>query len=127
VLLGLVTIVGLVLLVVPGIVAYTYFSLIGPLITSEGLGIRAAFRRSARLVRGHFWLVLVLVTIPLGVEEALIGIVEEIDIAHELAAVVLLQVVLAVGVTALVGLVAVTLAYELAGRESPGEELLESR
>ena len=70
---------------------------------------------------------LLLVTIPLGVEEALLGAVEEMDIEHELVTVLLLQVVLAVGVTAFVGLVAVTLAYELAGRESPGEELLAGR
>jgi hypothetical protein len=44
---------GLVLLLVPGFVALTYFSVVGPAVVAENPGIRGAFRRSARLVRGN--------------------------------------------------------------------------
>jgi hypothetical protein len=49
---------GLLLLVVPGVVLFTWFSLAGPLIEIEGDGVRASLTRSRRLVRGHFWTVL---------------------------------------------------------------------
>jgi hypothetical protein len=46
---------GLLLLILPGFVALTYFSLVGPVVVAERPGIRATFRRSAHLVRGNFW------------------------------------------------------------------------
>jgi uncharacterized membrane protein len=52
---GLVVALGFVLLIVPGLLALTYFSLVGPIVVAERLGIRATFRRSAHLVRGNFW------------------------------------------------------------------------
>ena len=68
-LLGLVVVVGLVLLVVPAFVWLTWFALIAPVIKVERPSVRAAFRRSRELVRGHFWLVFCLVIpIVLGSE-----------------------------------------------------------
>lgn len=55
---GVVVAVGLVLLIVPGVVAFTWFALAGPLVELEGVGAREAFARSRRLVRGHFLAVL---------------------------------------------------------------------
>ena len=55
---GLGIAVGLVLFVVPGVVAFTLFALAGPLVELDGLSVGAAFARSRRLVRGHFWTVL---------------------------------------------------------------------
>jgi hypothetical protein len=49
---------GVVLLVVPGLIVLVYWSVVVPVIVLEGHGMRAAFRRSYRLVRGHFWPVL---------------------------------------------------------------------
>lgn len=61
--------VGLVLLVVPGIVLYIWFGLAGSVVEIERPGVREALRRSRELVRGHFWLVFaVLVPIELGGE-----------------------------------------------------------
>ena len=63
------TAVGLLLLIVPGIIVFTWFALAGPVVELEGAGVRAAFRRSRRLVMGHFWTVLlVLLPITLGSE-----------------------------------------------------------
>jgi hypothetical protein len=68
-LLGLVVVIGLVLLVVPAFVWLTWFALIAPVIEVERPSVRAAFRRSRELVRGHFWLVFCLVIpIVLGSE-----------------------------------------------------------
>src|SRR5205823_9013055 len=54
---------GLILLVVPGLIAIARWSLIVPLVMIEGLGWRDAFRRSSELVRGRTGRVLVIVVI----------------------------------------------------------------
>lgn len=60
---------GLVLLVIPGVVAYVWFGLTGSIVEIEGRRARDAFRRSRELVRGRFRLVFaVLVPIELGGE-----------------------------------------------------------
>ncbi len=56
---GVAVAIGLVLLVVPGVVLFTWFALAGPLVEIEGDGVRASLTRSRKLVRGHFWAVLV--------------------------------------------------------------------
>jgi hypothetical protein len=52
---------GLALFVIPGVVFFAWFVLAAPLVKIEGLGVRAAFRRSRQLERGSFWPVLLLV------------------------------------------------------------------
>ena len=51
------TLLGLILLVIPGILALVFLSLAGPVVEIEDRGIKAAFARSFRLVRRDFWLV----------------------------------------------------------------------
>jgi hypothetical protein len=59
----------LLLLIVPGIVFFTYFALTAPVVEIEDRRIRAAFRRSRELVRRRFWAVLaVLAPISIGIE-----------------------------------------------------------
>jgi hypothetical protein len=55
---GLTVAIGFLLLVVPGVAAFVFFALAAPVAEIEGGGIRAAFARSARLVRRRFWTVL---------------------------------------------------------------------
>ncbi len=52
---GLGVAIGLVLLIIPGLVLLTWWSLIVPVIMLEGSGVFAAFGRSRELVRGHGW------------------------------------------------------------------------
>jgi hypothetical protein len=66
-----VTIVGLLLLIVPGLVFMTWFALIAPVIELERRGVRDGFRRSREMVRPHFWRVAGLV-IPLSVLQSLL-------------------------------------------------------
>jgi hypothetical protein len=70
---ALAIVVGLLLLVIPGFVALTFLAVVGPVVVAERSGIRGAFRRSVRLVRGSGWRVF---EVMLGVEvlAALIGI-----------------------------------------------------
>lgn len=58
---------GLILGVVPGVLAYVWLGLAGPLVELEGCSVGGAMRRSLQLVRGGFWLVFwVLVPIELA-------------------------------------------------------------
>jgi hypothetical protein len=61
---GVVVAVGLVVFLVPGIVAFVFLGLAAPVVEIEKRSVRAAFARSASLVREHFWLVLA-VLLPL--------------------------------------------------------------
>jgi hypothetical protein len=77
----LVTVVGLILLIVPGLIFFTWFALAGPVVELEGARVKAAFARSRQLVRGRFWTVfIVLVPITLA-SEALSGVT--VDGLHE--------------------------------------------
>jgi len=48
---------GLLLAVVPGILAFVWLGLAGPIVELEEQTVGGALRRSAQLVRGNFWLV----------------------------------------------------------------------
>jgi hypothetical protein len=52
----LMMVVGAALFIVPAILVFVYLSLAGPVVELEKRGIRDGFRRSFRLVRGHFWM-----------------------------------------------------------------------
>jgi hypothetical protein len=57
---------GLVAFVVPGVLAFVYLGLAAPVVEIEHRGVRAAFARSVQLVRGRFWVVL-LVLVPIEI------------------------------------------------------------
>jgi hypothetical protein len=63
--------VGLALVVVPGVIVRVYFTLYGPVIVVERRGVGAAFRRSAQLVRGSYWPVLAVALFAIGVSEGI--------------------------------------------------------
>lgn len=69
---GVLVAVGLVALVVPGILAFVYLSLAAPVVEIEHRGARASLARSARLVRGRFWYVL-LTLLPIELASDAIG------------------------------------------------------
>jgi hypothetical protein len=100
-------------LIVPGLVVFTLFALVGPLINIEDLGVRAALRRSSQLVRRHFWLVAVLVTVPVAAEGELEAAVEVAVHGESLVLAFLVHALFGAIVGAAVGLVEVTLAYRL--------------
>jgi hypothetical protein len=118
VLLAIAVVAGLALFVVPGVVAFTLWSLVGPIITIEDRAVGAAFRRSWQLVRPHFWITLCLVTVPVQVEQAVLHAVHYADVfAHPLLPAFLLNGLLGAVIGSIVGLVEVVLAYELIERD----------
>jgi hypothetical protein len=125
VLLSLGAVVALLLLVVPGLIFFTFFSLVGPAVVMEDRGVFDGFRRSMRLVRGHFWLTFLLVTLPILFEEDVVhGIVALVeDVSPFLVFVVNALAGAVVG--SVVALVEVMLASRLAIRKpdpAPAEE-----
>jgi hypothetical protein len=68
---------GLILLIVPGVVFFTWFALAPPALEIEDRGVRASLARSRELVRGRFWLVLGVLAPILLVSEALLTAVLE--------------------------------------------------
>lgn len=73
---------GLAAFVLPGILLYIYLGLAAPIIEIERHDVRAALSRSFQLVRGHFWLVFV-VLIPFEVGgDAITNLA--IDLSHAL-------------------------------------------
>jgi hypothetical protein len=78
----LMMVVGTAAFIVPAIFVFVFLSLAGPVVELEKRGVWDGFRRSARLVRGHFWMVAaVLIPVEIvgdGVNEALV------EVAHSL-------------------------------------------
>jgi hypothetical protein len=114
VVLAIATLAGLALFIVPGVVVFTLWSLVGPVITIEDRSVGSALRRSRQLVRPHFWLTLGLVTAPLQVEQAVLHAIHYTDIfEHPLVPAFFLNGLLGMVVGSVVGLVEVVLAYDL--------------
>jgi hypothetical protein len=109
--------VGFLLLVVPGAIAMTLLSIVGPLINIEGHGVREALRHSVRLVRPRFWLAFFGITVPILLEEGLTHSLTTAVWAESLLAGFLVNVVFALLVGATVGLLEVTLAHALIARD----------
>ncbi len=64
--------IGLVLLVVPGLVLLTLWSMVIPVIVLERAGVLQSFGRSRELVRGHAWRVFAIVVL-LGIAQAVLS------------------------------------------------------
>jgi hypothetical protein len=118
VVLAIATVVGLALFVVPGIILFTLWSLVGPVITIEDRAVTSALGRSWQLVRPAFWLTFWLVTVPLEVEQAALHAIHYTEIfEHPLVPAFLVNGLIGMVIGSIVGLVEVVLAYELiAGR-----------
>jgi hypothetical protein len=120
VLLSVLTTIGLALFLVPGLIVFTIFCLVGPLIRIERLPVLAAFRRSVELVRHRLWLALLVVAIPVIFETSAHHSVAEFVVGREsLLAAAILGGLFAATVGAFVGLNEVTLAYLLVQDEQP--------
>jgi hypothetical protein len=108
----LLVVLGVIALVIPGLVMFCLFAVAGPVIEIENRPVLAALRRSAHLVRPHFWWVALLSVVPLVIPTEIpsgsgahgaANIVEEIVLRGFVEAVI----------EAAVGLVLVELCYRL--------------
>jgi hypothetical protein len=74
----LLIVLGLLVFLVGAVVVLTYFALAGPVVELEKHSVWGGFKRSFRLVRGHFWMVAAVV-IPIevvgdGINNAVVGL-----------------------------------------------------
>jgi hypothetical protein len=106
-------ILGLFALVVPGIVLYTLLAVTGPIVNIESRSAVSAMRRSASLVRRHFWLTLLLVTVPLMLADSISSSVERAVHGFPLAADFGVRAALAILLNTATALVQVELSYRL--------------
>jgi len=104
-------------LVVPGLIFLTFFSVVGPALVMEDRKVRSAFSRSRELVRGHFWLVFFLVTLPLALEENIVHAIVEVFESLGSLAVFVVNTLAGAAVGSVVAVIEVTLAHRLAIRK----------
>ena len=82
ILVSVLVVIGLLLLIAPGLVFLAWFAFVAPVIEIEDRGVRDGFRRSRELVRGRFWIVLAAI---LGVTLASEAVIEGmIQLVHAL-------------------------------------------
>jgi len=105
--------IALLLFVVPGLVVYTLWGLVGPVVVQERRGTWDALRRTARISRPHWVMVLGLVVIPVGIEHALAEFVRHLVEDDGIVLVVAAEWFIAMTMLAAVGVVEVALATEL--------------
>ena len=102
---------------VPGITALTFFCLIGPLIVTEDHRVIDAFRRSFRLTRPHFFMVLFMVVVPLIIEDRLLHGLDVNIVAGRYLDDFIAYAILGAAVGSIVGLLEVVLAHEFRLRD----------
>jgi hypothetical protein len=107
------TIAGLVLFLVPGLVFMVLFAVVGPVIVIEGLGVWQGLRRSAGLTARHGVIVIVTVLIPTTLDEQLSSWFEHSAWYTHLWVQLPLDVGSTIVVGGLVGVLEVTLAHAL--------------
>ncbi len=110
-------ILGFVLLIVPGLIIVTLFSIVGPLINMEDFRAFRAFRESARLVRPHFFLTFFAVTVPIFLESSIDDAIIVKVWERGFVAGLLVNSAIAILVLATVGLMQVVLAHQLVARD----------
>jgi uncharacterized membrane protein HdeD (DUF308 family) len=122
-----IVILGLFVLVVPGVVLFTLLCLSGPILNIEGLSAVGALRRSAQLVRRRFWLTVVMVTVPFFAADTVASSVQ--DAAHGLpvAADFVIHAVLATAIAIVTGLVQVELAHRFIEADRQGQAASDGR
>ena len=113
ILITIATAVGMIFFLIPGLILFTLFAIAGPVINIEYVGALRGMRRSAALVRPHFWLVFLLVSAPIFLEHQAVHWAGELLLNHALVEVFILQGIVGMIVGSFVGLVEVNVAYKL--------------
>jgi hypothetical protein len=109
----LIVLIGLVALIIPGLIALTLLSVAGPVIELERQHAVAGLRRSAHLVRPHFWRVAALATLPLLVANGVVGILPDPSGPTDVVTTVIVRSIGEGLVESAVGLLLVELCYRL--------------
>ena len=121
VILALGTVIGLVFLIVPGLLFYTYTAVSPALIELNGIPVRQALRRSFELVRGNFWRVMIFTLAVLVGSELLLSLLE--SPLHGVKGELAMNLVLEAVIEPFVGLTTVFLALALLGLHGQDDRL----
>ncbi len=119
ILLTILTLAGLLLLVIPGLIMLTLFALVAPAIEIERRSALSGLRRSAHLVRRHFWTVALLVALPqigLAVAESVLPSPHG---AVHILEVIVVRVLALAPLEAAITLILVALCYRLIDLDAP--------
>jgi hypothetical protein len=120
---------GLVALVVPGVLAFVWLGLSGPVVEIEGRTVRGALARSWRLVRGNFWIAFAVLA-PIEVAgDALGGVIASAvhgALGHSLLASWLAESLSNIAFSPIFAVAAVLLTVELIARKDGGGPRLNS-
>jgi hypothetical protein len=109
----LLVVAGLIALVIPGLIAINLFAVVGPVVEIEKKPVRAALRRSAHLVRQHFWTVALLVTLPVALADELTSAAPHSTSAGGLLTALAIGGVAGALIDAAIGLVLAELCFRL--------------
>lgn len=112
-LVALLFVLGLIALVIPGLIVINLLAVIGPVVEIENKPAIAALRRSAHLVRQHFWTVALLVTLPVLLADELTSAAPHTISAGCLLTALAIRGVAGALIDAAVGLVLAELCYRL--------------
>ena len=110
---ALITLVGLALFLVPGLILMVLFGVVGPIVVIEGASAWRSLRRSAALVAPHFFLAFVVVVVPVSAEEGLTSWMERFDWYDRVLVRLPVDIVVTLIVGGVIGVLEVTLAHAL--------------
>ena len=117
---AVIVLIGLVALIIPGLIAITLLAVVGPVIEIERQHAVAGVRRSAHLVRPHFWRVAAFGTLPLLLSNTIVAFLPD---PSGTTHVVTTMIVRSIGegiVESVVGLILVELCYRLMAADQGG-------
>jgi hypothetical protein len=115
---GIGVVIGLVLIIVPGLILITIWSVAAPVVVLESPGVFAALRRSRELVRGNGWQVFGVIVVVYILVAVISFIVEAIAESAGSGVGIVVRVIVGVLTAPLAALAASVLYFELGGSAS---------
>jgi hypothetical protein len=117
-----VVLIGVLLLVIPGLIAITFLALTGPVIEIENRSVLGALRRSAQLIRGQYWRCFLLAGLPLILINELEAVLPEPHAGGEIAEVLAIKGLVEGAFEAAISLVLVALTFRLIAMEKAARQ-----
>ena len=117
---ALIILVGFVALIIPGLVAITLLAVVGPVIEIERQHAVAGLRRSAHLVRPHFWRVAAFGTLPLILSNGLVAFLPDPSGTTNVVTTLIVRSIGEGIIESVVGLILVELCYLLIAADQGG-------
>jgi hypothetical protein len=108
-----IVLVGVLLLVIPGLIALALLAITGPVIEIEDRPVRGALRRSAQLIRSQFWRCFLIAGLPLILINELEALLPEPHGVGEIAEVLAIKGIVEGVLEAAIALVLVSLTFRL--------------